>query len=443
MVSIHLACCNEPPELVIDAIESLRALDWPDLEIIVVDNNTTAAALWQPVAAHVERLAAGPGPRLRFCHLPSWPGYKAGALNHALALTDPRATWIGVVDADYRVQADWLRALAGYFALPAVGILQAPQAHRAWHGQTLRRMMNWEYEGFFRIGMHHRHERNAIVQHGTMTLIRAATLREVGGWDENCVVEDTELGLRILQRGLRAVYVDRVLGTGLVPADFGAYRRQRRRWAQGAMQILRRHAAMLLRRSPLSPGQRYHFLAGWLPWIGDALHLVFSIAAIFWSLGMLLAPGRVAPPLALFVLPLAAFFLSRLLLGPLLYWRRVPCPPADIAGAALAGMGLAHVIARGTLAGLFGGRAVFEVTRRHRPGPGAPARAAARPAWFAPVREEAALLLALGACIAALAARRLPGDSAVGIWIGVLAMQALPYLAALLCALLSRRPERE
>ena len=48
-----------------------------------------------------------------------------------------------------------------------------------WDDQPLRRMMNWEYEGFFRIGMHHRHERDAIVQHGTMTLIRAAAVHRL------------------------------------------------------------------------------------------------------------------------------------------------------------------------------------------------------------------------------------------------------------------------
>ena len=38
--------------------------------------------------------------------------------------------------------------------------------------------------------------REALIQHGTMTAIRAQALREVGGWDEACICEDTELGLR-------------------------------------------------------------------------------------------------------------------------------------------------------------------------------------------------------------------------------------------------------
>ncbi len=451
-VSIHVPCCNEPPAMVIATIDSLLALDWPALEILIVDNNTSDPALWQPVQEHVrqrlqEREAAAAaghtqGPALRFFHLPDHPGFKAGALNFALQQTDPQAAWIAVVDADYIVRPEWLRELAGHFADPSVGIVQAPQAHRDWDDRPLRRMMNWEYEGFFRIGMHHRHERDAIVQHGTMTLIRAAALQNAGGWDPNCICEDTELGLRLFRLGLRAVYVDRVFGAGLVPADFGAYRRQRQRWAQGAMQILRRHAGALFGASPLRRGQRYHFVAGWLPWIGDALHLVFSFAAMAWTLGFLFAPQWFGLPTALFVVPLAVFFLARLVLGPLLYWRCVPCPPSGIAGAALAGMGLSHSIARGIIAGLTGRRAVFHVTRRVAAvAPTAPAakpRVANKYAWLADVREEAALLLGLLACIATLAVHREPGDTALAMWMIVLGMQSLPYAAALACALRSR-----
>ena len=441
-VSLHLACCNEPPAEVIATIESVRALDWPDLEILVVDNNTTDEALWKPVAAHVEALhrdmAAG-GPTARFFHLPRWPGYKAGALNFALARTDPAAGWVAVVDADYRVDPSWLRQLAGHFTDPRVAIVQAPQAHRDWRGRPLQRMMNWEYDGFFRIGMHHRHERDAIVQHGTMTLIRAAELRAAGGWDEDCIVEDTELGLRLLERGGRAVYVDRVFGAGLVPADFSAYRRQRRRWAQGAMQILRRHFFRLLAGGALRRGQRYHFLAGWLPWVGDALHLVFSLAAIIWSLALITLPEHFKLPHPLFAAPLGVLFLARLSFGPLLYARRVPCGPADRLGAALAGMGLSHAIARGVIDGLAGARAVFRVTRRGTAGAPGGAPGSASGGALAETREDGWLFAGLIAAGAALLWRQPTLDGAAGAWIAILLMQSLPYAAALICAWIDRR----
>jgi hypothetical protein len=114
---------------------------------------------------------------------------------------------------------------------------------------------------------------------------------------------------------------------------------------------------------------------------------------------------------------------------------------ADIAGAALAGMGLSHIIARGIIAGLAGRRAVFQVTRR------SDAAAIARPrrarGMLADVREETALLLALLACIAALALQHGFGSTALTVWMGVLGMQALPYAAALTCALLSHAHDRQ
>jgi exo-beta-1,3-glucanase (GH17 family)/cellulose synthase/poly-beta-1,6-N-acetylglucosamine synthase-like glycosyltransferase len=459
-VSIHLACCNEPPSMVIATIDSLLALDWPAHEIIVVDNNTTDPACWEPVRDHINGLIDPTllQPTVKFIRLPQWPGFKAGALNVALAQTDPRAEWIAVVDADYQANPQWLRAVMGHGEDPNVAVVQSPQAHRDWAAQPLRRMMNWEYDGFFRIGMHHRHERNAIVQHGTMTLVRASAMKQVGGWDEGCICEDTELGLRLLQLGMKVVYVDHVVGTGLVPSDFAAYQRQRRRWALGAVQILRKHVRQLfwpskLPRAKLKPAQRYHFIAGWLPWVGDALHLLFTLSAMVWSVGVLAAPHVFGLPLALFVVPLAVFFTVRLVLVPLLYLRRVPCGARDVLGAATAGMALSHSAARGVLAGLWGKRAVFDITRKGPEGgvekPNVKNALIDKPNPWASVREEGALVVGLMVCLAALVVDYLTtkqtsltvsNNGALLSWMFVLGIQAVPYLAALACVWLSRSP---
>lgn len=469
LVSVHVACCNEPPAMVIETLQALLALDWPSLEICVVDNNTADPTLWLPVAGWVESLAASmpgalpgslpvarverrdepdgiriellaPGRRLLFLQRTALAGFKAGALNLALQECSPAAGWIGVVDADYRVEPGWLRQLAGHWADPSVAIVQSPQAHRACHGHALERMTIAEYDGFFRIGMHHRHERNAIVQHGTMTLVRSALLRSLGGWETRCICEDTELGLRVLAAGGRAVYVDRVFGAGLAPDDSISYFRQRFRWACGAMQILRLHARELLAGRRLSRGQRYHFLAGWLPWWGDTLHLLFSVAAVGWTLAVLGLPQLFGLPDLLFLLPIAAFFSWRLLLAPLLHARRVARSWRDVAGAALAGMALSHVIATGVLAGLIGRRARFEVTRKASAAP-----VSGRPSLLrhaGSVRQETLLLSVLAACqlLLALKGSALPTEKAALLgWQAVLAMQSLPYLAALALAATSWR----
>ena len=167
-VSIHLPCYNEPSEMVKLTLDSLAKLEYQNFEVLVIDNNTKDPTVWQPVETYVTHL----GPKFRFFHLDNWPGFKAGALNYALTQTDPRTEVVGVVDADYVVRPDWLSRLVGHFDAPKVAVVQAPQAHRDFKQNAFRRMCNWEFDGFFRIGMHHRNERDAIIQHGTMTLVR-------------------------------------------------------------------------------------------------------------------------------------------------------------------------------------------------------------------------------------------------------------------------------
>ncbi len=39
-VSIHVPAYNEPPEMLIETLDALARLDYPDFEVIVIDNNT-------------------------------------------------------------------------------------------------------------------------------------------------------------------------------------------------------------------------------------------------------------------------------------------------------------------------------------------------------------------------------------------------------------------
>ena len=105
--------------------------------------------------------------------------------------------------------------------------------------------MFWEYAGFFHAGMVTRNERNAIIQHGTMTLIRKSALIDQKGWAEWCITEDSQLGLRLFRAGYEAVYSKKSFGKGVMPDDFTAFRKQRYRWAYGAMRIVRANAAAL------------------------------------------------------------------------------------------------------------------------------------------------------------------------------------------------------
>ena len=428
-VSIHLACYNEPPEMVILTLDSLAALDYENYEVLVIDNNTKDESVWKPVEEHCVRLGA----RFRFFHLAPWPGFKAGALNYALEQTDPRAQIVAVVDADYEVRHDWLRALSGYFLDPKVAVVQCPQAHRDYEHNAFRRMTNWEYDGFFRIGMHHRNERNAIIQHGTMTMVRKTALADTGAWSEWTICEDAELGLRLMREGYDLVYVDEIMGRGLTPADFKAYKSQRYRWAFGAMQIMKaRWNWMTSKTSGLTRGQRFHFLTGWFSWFGDALHLVFTLMAMLWTLGMVLAPKYFTLPMYLFLVPLIGFFLFKAAFGFILYRVQVPCSWKDTLAASVASMGLSHAIARGIFHGLWKKKGEFIRTAKSR-------RIGKKPNPFVSVSEELLLFLALMACIVGMINSSGINYIEGRLWIAILAAQAIPYGSAMIGAWVAHR----
>ncbi|HWF64968.1 MAG TPA: glycosyltransferase, partial [Rhizomicrobium sp.] len=263
-VSIHLPTYNEPPQMVIETLNALARLDYDDYEVIVLDNNTPDPDAWRPVEAHCKAL----GPRFRFFHFDGVHGFKAGALNRALALTDPKATHIAAIDSDYQVEPFWLRRAMPLFSSPAIALVQGPQDYRDAAENPFKAMAYEEYRGFFHIGMVERNEHNAIIQHGTMTVVSRAVLERVGGWAEWCITEDTELGLRIFEAGYEAAYIPQTMGAGLEPDTLEAFMSQRYRWVYGAMQIMKRHAKpIFLGSAGLTWEQRYQFLSGWLPWI--------------------------------------------------------------------------------------------------------------------------------------------------------------------------------
>jgi exo-beta-1,3-glucanase (GH17 family)/cellulose synthase/poly-beta-1,6-N-acetylglucosamine synthase-like glycosyltransferase len=434
-VSIHVPCYNEPPDMVMATLDALAALQWADCEVLVIDNNTKDPAVWEPVQLHCSRLNARlGGERFRFFHVAPLAGFKAGALNFALRHTDPRAEVVAVIDSDYQVDADWLAHLVPHFARGEIAIVQAPQDYRDGDENAFKRMCHAEYKGFFHIGMVTRNDRNAIIQHGTMTMVRRRVLEEVGGWAEWCITEDAELGLRIFAAGHEAAYVERSYGKGLIPDNCVDWQKQRFRWAFGAMQILRTHARALFlgRDTALTPGQRYHFVGGWLPWLADGFNLVFTLGALLWSLGMILWPQRVDPPLAVFAMPPLMLFFFKWAKLWFLYRRRVGTGRATTFAAAFAGLALSWTIGRAVLYGLL---------RKSMPFLRTPKLKDRESLWSALLlsREELALCLVLLACAVGVALRQNAGATDVQLWVAVLLVQAVPLAAAVAMGVVSAR----
>ena len=350
-VSLHVPTYAEPPALVIATLNALAKLDYPNFEVLVIDNNTTDPALWRPVEAHCRAL----GERFQFFHVEGLAGAKAGALNLALRHTAVDAELIGVIDSDYLVNTNFLAALVGFFDDPRLGFVQTPQAYRDWKGHAYLRMCQWEYKLVFSTTLISRNERTAAITVGTMGLIRRAVLDEVGGWAEWCVTEDSELSVRIHALGYKSLYFNTVFGTGLIPESFTEFKKQRFRWTYGPIQELRQHFRLFLPRplardSALTGAQKIH-------------HLIHGLGALKPGLEMLMLPLSVAVGASMLwhgeAIPVAPFMwvnlgaaaIAAIALKWHLFRSSMGCSFKDMLGVLAVGIALDYII---RIAGVWG-----------------------------------------------------------------------------------------
>ena len=347
-VSLHVPAYFEPPEMLKQTLDAVARLDYPNFECVVIINNTPDPEFWQPIQDHCRAL----GERFKFINAEKVEGFKAGALRIAMARTAADAEIIGIIDADYVVEPDWLKDLVPVFADPRVGLVQAPQDHRDGDRSLMHYIMNGEYAGFFDIGMVQRNEANAIIVHGTMCLIRRAAMDMAGGWAGDTICEDTDLGLAIIEHGWLTHYTNNRYGHGLLPDTFEAFKKQRHRWAYGGFQIVRKHWRRFLPgASRLSPDQRREFALGWLNWLGaESLGVLVAILNLIWV--PIVAFADIAIPDKILTLPIIAAFVVSLVHFVAAYRLRVPVKTGQMLGAMIAAMSVQWTVSRAVANGL-------------------------------------------------------------------------------------------
>jgi cellulose synthase/poly-beta-1,6-N-acetylglucosamine synthase-like glycosyltransferase/exo-beta-1,3-glucanase (GH17 family) len=425
-VSIHIPAYREPPEMLKQTLDAVARLDYPNLECIVVVNNTPDPAMWLPVEEHCQLL----GERFKFVLANKLEGFKAGALRLAIVHTAADAEIIGVIDADYVVTPDWLRDLVPVFDDARVGLVQAPQDHRDGDRSIMHHAMNAEYAGFFDIGMVQRNECNAIVVHGTMFLVRRAALEQAGGWSSDTICEDTDLGLTLLEQGWQSHYTNKRYGHGLLPDTYDAFKKQRDRWAYGGLQILKKHWRRFLPgQSRLTGDQKREFSLGWLNWLGaESVGVVVAILNILWV--PVIAFLDIAVPDRILTVPIMASFVVSMAHFVTLYRLRVNTGRGQMAIAAVAAMSVQWTVARAVAVGMVRDHLPF--VRTAKGGACGRRRTDFHAFW------ESILAGLLIVCAIVLVETNYKQVHEINIFAVVLVIQSLPFVAAVAIALLER-----
>lgn len=218
-----------------ETLEGICTQNHPDVQVICIvghdDPGTTAVA---------RRVAERFPSRLMVVVDHSWPKSKPAALNSAL----PYCTGdvVGVFDAEDEVAPNLLAAIERTFLRDDPDVVQGGV-------QLMNVRSSWwaarnclEYYFWFRSRLHFHADRDFIPLGGNTVFVRRDVLVGLDGWDASCLAEDCDLGVRISARGgvVTVAYTPDLATREETPDSIPTLIRQRTRWNQGFIQVMRK-----------------------------------------------------------------------------------------------------------------------------------------------------------------------------------------------------------
>jgi cellulose synthase/poly-beta-1,6-N-acetylglucosamine synthase-like glycosyltransferase len=217
-----------------NTVRRLLISDHPQFEVLVIVGHD------DPGTEAVARRLAADDVRVRVVVDSHAVKNKPKALNTALPLCRGRV--VGVFDAEDEVAPALLRHVDACFRATGAHVVQGGvqlmNLRSSWW--SLRNVL--EYFFWFSSRLHYHARARFIPLGGNTVFVRTDLLRTANGWDPHCLAEDCELGVRLSSWGARvAVAFDAGLATREeTPPTLGGLFKQRTRWNQGFLQVLRK-----------------------------------------------------------------------------------------------------------------------------------------------------------------------------------------------------------
>ncbi len=241
--SILVPAYNESP-VIEQAVRSLAASDYPQFEVIVVDDGST-----DDTAAKVESLDL---PNLRLVREVNLG--KAAALNAGMRVA--RYDLVVTVDADTVFEPQTLARVIEPLADERVGAV-AGNTKVANRKGLLGRWQHIEYVMGFNLDRRMYDVLQCMpTVPGAIGAFRRSVLEEVGGFSSSTLAEDTDVTIAIGRTGWHVAYAADARAYTEAPATLGALWRQRYRWSYGTMQAVWKHRGAMVRREPGKVGRR-------------------------------------------------------------------------------------------------------------------------------------------------------------------------------------------
>lgn len=253
LVTVIIPAFNEHA-VVGRTIRSVLANDYPNMEIIFVDDGSTDGT-----ADAVEREFVG-NEKVRVVR--QLNGGKASALNHGIFVS--KGEIIVGLDADTQFRKETITRLIRHFRDPRVGAV----AGNVKVGNRINLITRWqalEYITSQNVDRLAYAQLNAVtVVPGAIGAWRRTALEDVGGYLTDTLAEDMDLTWRIRRKGWKIETEAGAVALTEAPATTRAFFKQRFRWSFGTLQCLWKHRGALFR-------------YGWFGWVGLPTLWLFQI----------------------------------------------------------------------------------------------------------------------------------------------------------------------
>ncbi len=228
--SILIPAHNE--EKVIGAtIESMLNLDYPKkkLRIIVINDGSTDST-----KKIIERYAKRDS-RVELFDIPKGKGGKGKSRALNLGVKRVKSDVIAVYDADNTPEKNSLRYLVAQLLLNKElgGVIGKFRTVNKNHN-LLTKFINVETLSFQSMLQAGRWQMHGIATlPGTNFVMWTSIIRQLDGWDEEALTEDSELSIRIYEAGYKIKYIPYAITYEQEPQEWKVWIKQRMRWVRG------------------------------------------------------------------------------------------------------------------------------------------------------------------------------------------------------------------
>lgn len=222
--------------------------------IYVIDdsNDDTSAAVDRAVSEYSAR-----GLQFKVIRRGTRLGYKAGALQAALEVT--REKYVAIFDADFVPLPDFLdRTVPILEEDPKVGFVQTRWGHIDRNYSMMTRAVAIGVDAHFLLEQRGRNGNGYLMNfNGSAGVLRAAAIREAGGWAADTLAEDLDVSYRMQLEGYGGVYLDDVEVPAELPPTVAGLKRQQGRWARGSLQTAKKLGGQIRTSKRLSFRQKF------------------------------------------------------------------------------------------------------------------------------------------------------------------------------------------